>query len=145
MVFNGGHNLKASLGVKLGRLKTERHEYNLAARPPPSLLLCCLKQPGSQALLTPRLFDPELADFHRAAPTISANPRNNLIALIPHENREPLAIGNARRLGVEFIDAILQVLYLVQPRLFRDGEFGVWHSRHVQQSAKAVAHNPTDS
>src|SRR5690348_6687770 len=128
VVAHDGHDLKAVLRVKRRSLESERHEENLPAAPPASLLLCCLKQPRSQSLFAPGLLHPELADFHATAPRVPTDPGSDSIFLVPYEDRQPLAVCDACCGRVELVDSILQILNLAWRRLRGDDEFG---SRHV--------------
>src|SRR5437773_8986967 len=128
VVVHHGHDLKAVLRVKRRSLERERHEEDLPAAPPASLVLCCLKQPRSQSLFAPDLLHPELANFEAPAPRVPTDPGSDSICLVSYEDRQPLAVCDACRGRVELVDAILQILNLAWRGLRGDDEFG---SRHI--------------
>jgi hypothetical protein len=98
VVVYGSHNLKAALCVKGWRLEAERGEDDLPTASPASFVLCCTQQPRPQPLSTARLLDPELPDLTATAPRIPADPRDHSASLVFHEDRQPLAVRDARRL-----------------------------------------------
>ena len=123
MVLHRRDNVKSTLGIERRSLETEGHENHLQAAPPARLLLRRTKQSRPQTLFATRLVNPELANFRASAPGIAADPGYDPIVIVPHKNREPLAVGDARCDGVELVEAILQILNLTWCWLSADDEF----------------------
>lgn len=114
-------------GIERRSLEAERHEQHLSAAPPARLLFCRREQPRPPSLPTPRLRHPELANFRAPAPRIPADPGDHPMIVVSHEDRQPLAIRDARRGGVELIQPILQVLDFAWRRLGAADEFRSGH------------------
>src|SRR5712692_1604983 len=134
MVIHRGDNLKAALCVEHRSLETERREQDLPAAAPASLLLCRPEQPCPQSVFTPRFLYPELADLQATAPGIPTDARDDSIPLVPHEDREPLAVRHARHARVELVESIFQILNLLRRRLRLDDEFRSTHHSHLVAS-----------
>jgi hypothetical protein len=96
MVVHDCQDLKAVLGIGRGRLETERHQKDLSAAASARFLLRRLEQPRPQPLFTPRLLYPKLADLEAAASGIPADPRDDSVLLVPHENCQPCAVRYTR-------------------------------------------------
>src|SRR5215831_1989753 len=127
MVINHRDDLKSMVGVESRGLERERHEKNLAATSPASLLLCCRKESRPEPLFPPRLFYPELPDLQATAPCVPADPGNNSTCLVSHEDRQPPAVSDACRRRVELVDSVLQILDLFWCGIRIDDEFGTRH------------------
>jgi len=128
VIVHDRHDLEAALRVKRWGLESERHEKTLAATPSASLLLCCLKQRRSQSLFAARLLHPELANFQATAPCIPTDAGLDSILLVSQQDGQPLAICDARRCRVEFVNSIFQVLNLAWRGLCGDDEC---RGRHI--------------
>jgi hypothetical protein len=127
VVVHYRHDFKSVPGIKGGSLEAERHEKYLPAAPPARFLFCRRKQPRPQPLPATRLLHPELANLRATAPRIPTDPGNDPMGVVPHEDREPRAVGDACRGAVELIEPILEALDLDWRRLGADDEFRSAH------------------
>jgi hypothetical protein len=127
MVVHHRDDFKSVLGIEGRSLEAEGHEKHFPAATPAGLSLCCSKQSRAQSLPAPRLLNPELANLRPTAPRIPADPGDDPMVLVPHEDRQPLAARDACRGGVELIEPILQELNIVWRRLGADEKFTIAH------------------
>src|SRR2546429_1253026 len=96
VVVYRGQSLKAVLRVKGWSLEAERCEKDLPTAASASLVLCCPEEFRPQAPATSRLLHPELPNLAATAPGTPANPSDDLLSVVSHENRQPLAVRYPR-------------------------------------------------
>ena len=90
VVVHHRDDFKSVLGIEGRSLEAERHEKHSPAAPSARLLLCCPKQARPQSPLAPHLH-PELSNLRTTAPRVPADPGNDPMVVVAHEDRQPLA------------------------------------------------------
>lgn len=109
-------SLVAKTRVELWCLKAVRCENHLQATPSKGFRFGCVEKGSSQALTSMTLADPEVRDLAAASPSVAIEARDDLASFIPNACSQESSITEARRFGVELVDAVheerLQLLAL---------------------------------
>ena len=105
VVVHGRDHLEAMPGVERGSLECESGEDDLTTTSTERFPLRGVQQLRAESVSTPRVLDPQLADFQTAAPRVAAEAGNDPTGVVSDQHRQPLTIGDARDVRVELVKA----------------------------------------